>query len=491
MSLNQRYLPVVNAPVIVSKEMEAYYEFYNTLENTIQNSGTEELYALLYMDKKKRLRQEHLKSTDRVPEVSQKELDGFYFEGKRTFRLSLVHQFENTSFRSLHILLASNIFLQKFCGLCNLVKIVIPTKSTLQNTINFLTEAELEQIFKNDLQQIFSRDGPYSPNDVYGDCTCIDANMHYPVDWLFIIDGTRTILKAVELIRKENIKNRMDEPTKFISKMNTLSVKMSAASRTKDAKKKRKAVLREMKTLEKTIRNHAQKHLDLFKLNWQSTSYTEGNANAIINRLERTIKIMPAIVKQAHERIIGDRLVPNDEKILSLYQEDVNVLTRKKIAAEREFGNQLFIAEQADGFIVDYVFNKDKIQHDSKLVPAFIERFKDRFEHKPESFCGDRGFSSPTNSKLLAKEGIFNGICPKAVNELKVCMMDEKFREKLKRRGPNEGRIAIYKSKFSNMAKKARGFINRHKAILWGLIGHNLFKWVHSTILREQESIAA
>ena len=110
------------------------------------------------------------------------------------------------------------------------------------------------------------------------------------------------------------------------------------------------------------------------------------------------------------------------------------------------------------------------------MVPGILERFKSRFNNEaPDSFCGDRGFSSPSNTKLLKEENVFNAICPKAVHELQERLKEETFRTKLKRRGPNEGRIAIFKSKFSKSALRAVGYANRHRAILWGLIAHNLF----------------
>jgi len=44
----------------------------------------------------------------------------------------------------------------------------------------------------------------------------------------------------------------------------------------------------------------------------------------------------PAAIRQAHERIIGERLVPNAEKILSLYEHKVHVIVRGKAGAEVE-----------------------------------------------------------------------------------------------------------------------------------------------------------
>jgi hypothetical protein len=46
------------------------------------------------------------------------------------------------------------------------------------------------------------------------------------------------------------------------------------------------------------------------------------------------LKQLPAAIEQAHERIIGERPVPNTKKILRVYEPDV----RGKASGEVEFG---------------------------------------------------------------------------------------------------------------------------------------------------------
>ena len=60
---------------------------------------------------------------------------------------------------------------------------------------------------------------------------------------------------------------------------------------------------------------------------------------------------LPAAIRQAHERIIGERPVASADKILSLYEDDLHVIVRGKAGAEVEFGNTLLLAENLDGII--------------------------------------------------------------------------------------------------------------------------------------------
>ena len=59
-------------------------------------------------------------------------------------------------------------------------------------------------------------------------------------------------------------------------------------------------------------------------------------------------------IRQAHERIIGERQIRSKEKILSLYEADIHVIIRGKAGAEVEFGNTLLLAEQKEGRILDW-----------------------------------------------------------------------------------------------------------------------------------------
>jgi len=60
------------------------------------------------------------------------------------------------------------------------------------------------------------------------DSTCIQANIHFPVDWVLLRDAVRTMMLAVKRIRKLYLKNRMFMELKdFISKMNKLCIEMT------------------------------------------------------------------------------------------------------------------------------------------------------------------------------------------------------------------------------------------------------------------------
>ena len=192
------------------------------------------------------------------------------------------------------------------------------------------------------------------------------------------------------------------------------------------------------------------------------------------------LELLPRAAKQAHERIIGGRLVDNSEKILSLYEPDIHVLVRGKAGADVEFGNTLLLGENRQGVILDYQLCKDQAPADVKLLAGSVERVVAGLKQKVAAVGADRGFASKANTEKLAEEGIFNGICPKSPLELKARMKEPQFAEMQKRRSQTEARISILQRNFLGKPMRAKGYANRELAVAWGVLTHNL--WVFARL---------
>ena len=79
-----------------------------------------------------------------------------------------------------------------------------------------------------------------------------------------------------------------------------------------------------MKRVVTVVRAHAQRDHTLLDENWQAMDWTRPQAEQILKRLESMIEALPLAVNQAHERIIGERQVANNEKLLSLFEPDIH-----------------------------------------------------------------------------------------------------------------------------------------------------------------------
>lgn len=314
-------------------------------------------------------------------------------------------------------------------------------------------------------------------DDIYFDSTCLKAPIHFPVDWVLLRDITRTLMKATRLIRQAGLRHRMpQDPLEFLSDMNTLCMKMSAKFRTKEGRKHRKAVLREMKKLTRLIGKHARAHLKILAQRGGETELGEGHIRQIEERIQGVLDQLPAAIKQAHERIIGGRKPANKEKILSLYDGDVEVIKRGKNGAEVEFGNKLWLGETREGLIVDYLLEKEQSSDSHHIAPA-IDRLVREQALSINNVWGDRGVHSGSNEKLLNKLGIRSGLCPRNVEQLAERLNHEPgMREGLKRRAGTEARISILIRDFMGKPARAKGFKHREMLVGWAVLSHNI--WV-------------
>jgi hypothetical protein len=407
-------------------------------------------------------------------------------QSRSALRCTVLRHMLGDSYRDLSMRLAQSELLQWFCGIDNFEEVRVPSKSTLQDYAHWLDEkamtAVLDQLKAAASQTEADGSCPVGLESaleldvVWLDSTALKAPIHFPVDWVLLRDGARTLLKAIALIRKHGLLHRMEEPGAFLARMNQLCMAMSAAGRQADSKRQRKRVLRMMKRLLKAIEGHARCYHQLLDEQWSRTDWTRLQAEVVLRRIQGVLDQLPRAVKQAHERIIGERQVESKDKILSLYESDIHVIVRGKAGAQVEFGNSLFLAEQCDGFIVDHELSQAPSPGDSKWLEQRIDKFVPEGDlAKLSGVFSDRGFASKRNTAILEADEIFDGLCPRDPNELRKKMKDEVFAAGKKRRGQTEGRVAIVKNVFLDGGKpRAKGFAHRQRAVQWAVLAHNL-----------------
>ena len=257
------------------------------------------------------------------------------------------------SARGLSIPMADSELLQWFCGIDRVDVVRVPSKSALDRYEKLMPETVVRKIVDQlnrlaattgeEGQSMLELEKPLDIEALFPDTSCVKANIHFPVDWVLLRDATRTLMKAVTIIRRHGQKNRMSDPAEFIRGINRLSIEMTHTRRRPESNNARKQVLRRMKKLMKKIGLHARKHRDLLENEREQTDLSEGEAAVIIKRIDLIREQLPQAIRQAHERIIGGRQVANEDKILSLYDPDIHVLVRGKAGAEVEFGNTLLL----------------------------------------------------------------------------------------------------------------------------------------------------
>jgi len=324
---------------------------------------------------------------------------------RQALRCTVARKLLDEPYREFSCRLAESGLLQQFCLLDTLEPIRVPSKSTLERFEKMLPEGLVRELVSDLLMQAGATSkapealGLREPIDLetfFLDTTCLKANIHFPVDWVLLRDATRTLMKAVTLIRRHGLRHRMAEPARFMTAMNRLCIEMTHARKREDGARRRKRVLRLMKELVGKVRRHAQNHRRLLIERRDETSLSEKEAAQILRRLEGVLEKLPGALRQAHERIIGERAVANAEKLLSLYEPRARVIIRGKAGASVEFGNTLLIAEQREGLIVDWRLYREQAPAEAAALVESLERVAKRHAGlRPSSVVTDRGFDAP------------------------------------------------------------------------------------------------
>ena len=305
------------------------------------------------------------------------------------------------------------------------------------------------------------------------------------LDWLLLRDGVRTIIKSILVIRKHGLRHRIGKPEDFLRKINKLCIQMSNTRRKKGAKKSRKVILRRMKRLSNIVEAHGHRYVKLLETRFFESDLSEGEAGQIIRRLTNVLDSMPQAREQAHRRIISEKQLKNDEKLLSLYDDAVSVIKRGKSEAEVEFGNELFLAEQKDGLIIDWQLYGDQIPNDTNKIPEFVDRLKES-QLDVTDISSDRGFFSKRNETLLRKNKLNSFLCPRDPALLQASMQDETFQNRQRRRSQTEGRMGIVKNNFTQNPIRSRVFEFRQRHVAWAIVAHNL--WVLARLPKAEET---
>jgi hypothetical protein len=401
---------------------------------------------------------------------------------RRALRCNIARLLIQEDYRGFAARLADSPLLQYFCGVSELPCITVPSKSTLERYDKRWPQAEIRQV----VQELLGMGAAAPPKLVlpeavdlesaFLDTTCLSANIHYPVDWVLLRDATRTLMKAVQLIRDQGLKHRMEPPQCFLTRINRLCIQMTHASRKTDRQRQRKKTLRQMDKLVGTVRNHARRYRELLAQQWSKTDWTEAQAQQVLRRMDGVLKQLPQARKQARQRILQDQPVANADKILSLYEPDIHVIVRKKAGAEVEFGNTLLLAENPQGLILDWELFQKKAPADSALLPWSIGRMEQAYGPTLKAVAADRGFDNEANRVGLAEEGIYNAVCPRSPQQLRERSGSWKFKRLQRRRGQTEGRISIVKNVFLSGQLRSKGFSHRALTVTWTVLVHNL--WV-------------
>jgi hypothetical protein len=387
-------IPTVNGPIEYRRLKAQFAEIDRLLLNGIENDFVAEVLA------------------SQPAVLNEKALCRQAKNASLALRSNIARKLLNLGYREFAVRAAESDVLRWFLCLNAPGMARAPSKSTLERNDKILPPDRMDAfnrlLIARAADKLNARaaglHAPIDFTDAFIDATCLKANIHFPIDWVLLRDAARTLMKATALLRRHGLRNRMPRhPLRLLCEMNQLTMAMSANARKPDSKKRRKKNLRQMKQLARVIATHAHAHLALLKTKRHRTDLSEAQAAQIARRIETILEKLPAAIKQAHERIIGERQVKNPGKLLSLHEDDLSVIVRGKAGAQVEFGRELLLCETREGLISEHQL----LEAGQTPQQAFCETIERLCENKtkPKTAWADHGLSSRKTKAKLAEKG--------------------------------------------------------------------------------------
>jgi transposase, IS5 family len=184
------------------------------------------------------------------------------------------------------------------------------------------------------------------------DATVVETNIHHPTDSALLGDGVRVLSRLLRRAKKAlpaEVAGRLD---KEVFRTRNRSVRRVSQQLHRIARKKGEKAREELKeayqkliTITQASCNQAKRVVGVLE------QQDDVGAGRVLEHLEHFLGLVEQGIAQAARRVLYGEQVPATEKILSLFEEHTQIITRQKMGKPREFGRKVLI-DEVDGGII-------------------------------------------------------------------------------------------------------------------------------------------
>ena len=303
------------------------------------------------------------------------------------------------------------------------------------------------------------------------DTTVVETNIHYPTDSTLLGDGVRVLTRVMKRVAKAGSEAAvaLRDRSKSV-KRHMLAV--AYAARNKNEKGQAKMKVAYGKLLEATSRVVGQAKK-------VSAALVEKGAPAILQKakqqLDDMIPRVQQVMRQARARVFNGE-TRSENKILSVFEPDTEVIRKGKASKPNEFGKMVKIQEAENQIVTHYeVF--DKRPSDSDLLTPSVEKHVEQFAQVPELVAADAGFFSAANEAKAKQMGVKRVGIPSRSTKSEKRKLEQKkrwFKDAQKWRTGCEGRISVLKRRHGLNRSRYKGTAGMKRWVGLGVIADNM-----------------
>ena len=327
---------------------------------------------------------------------------------------------------------------------------------------------------------------PKAIQRVRADSFVVETNIHYPTESTLILDGTRKVIElCTDLATSFGLPGwRQRAHLQKLIKRIVRNIGRRARSKSPQQKgsveklyrvllKRAEEMLARADTLVQTLENECEMDFGLLSK---------------LAKLQDFMARTRQVCGTAYRRVILGEVVPNSEKLFSIFEPHTQLYKRGKASTPMQFGRLALIFEDGAGFIVHHhILPRESQDQDVAVEQTGI--LQDRVDGKIEELSFDCGFHSPENQEGL--QSIVDHPClPKKGSKQSAEQRDEasvRFRQARKRHSGVESAIGAMQSGNGLKRSRDRQLIGFERYVALGILGRNLHTLGKIIIQQEDE----
>jgi transposase, IS5 family len=321
------------------------------------------------------------------------------------------------------------------------------------------------------------------------DAMVVETNVHHPTDSALLSDGVRVLSRLLRRAKKVLPTEEIERLPKEIFRTRNRSVRRVSQQLHRIARRKGEKAREELKEAYRKIititqASCAQASRVLKVLGGYAD---DPGAERLLESLEHFVGLVEQGITQATRRVLHDEQVPAAEKILSLFEEHTQIISRQKMGKPREFGRKVLL-DEVDGGIISRYEILEEMGREHPHLPASLEAHREHFGRAPELLAADRGLYSANNERLAQQAGIKRIVLPKSGRLSEERKRHEKqrwFRRGFRFRAGIEGRISVLGRAFGLDLCLDHGEEGMERWVGWGILAHNLRQISRTRVARQ------
>jgi len=359
---------------------------------------------------------------------------------------------------------------------------------TLRNTFCLLRPETIEQINRA-IVEVGHKLCPDAIEKVRADSFVMETNIHYPTESNLLYDGIRKIVSMCVLLADEHGINGWRQHAHLLKKAKKLNRRINRIALKKGPNYKTRMPPFYRELLQKTTLLTQRARELCVVVGQPAPALTDvfgpNTLQAFIVRTER-------VADTARRRVIEGKTVPNCDKLFSIFEPHTQLYKRGKAGQPIQFGRQVFIFEDAAGFLVRGVLmNRD--EGDKDVAVRETKLLQETFDNNVKRLSFDRGFHSPENQNDLSQ--LVSHLClPKPGAKQSVVQQSEADEEFLAAQQNHPGvESAIGALQSGNALKRCRdrSEVGFERYVQLAILGRNLHTLGRLLIAKENENAAA